>query len=144
QTTKTSKKVVCHFYVESSEMCKILDMHLKKVAAKHVEAKFVKLNAEKAHFLVKRLNIKVMPTMAVVIDSIIKDYIIGFSDLGNTKEFPTSALEWRLAQSQVIDSDGDELKPTMSNVASFRSRYINTKSNLRRNEGEDESDSEED
>ncbi|KAI3383056.1 hypothetical protein SNEBB_004949, partial [Seison nebaliae] len=47
QTTKTSKKVVCHFYVESSEMCKILDMHLKKVAAKHVEAKFVKLNAEK-------------------------------------------------------------------------------------------------
>jgi len=50
-----SKFVVCHFYHKDFERCKIVDMHLRKIASTHTEAKFVYLNAEKAPFFIKKL-----------------------------------------------------------------------------------------
>ena len=52
-----SKFVLCHFYHQDFERCKIVDMHLRKIAAIHPEAKFVMLNAEKAPFFIKKLQI---------------------------------------------------------------------------------------
>merc|ERR1719222_338310 len=74
--TKKSENVVCHFYKGDSFNCKVLD--------KHVETKFCKIDATKCPFLTDRLKIRVIPTMAVIKDGITKDYIIGFTDLGNT------------------------------------------------------------
>ena len=49
----TKKKYVCvHFYHRDFERCKIIDMHLSKIALNHGETSFVKLNAEKAPFFV--------------------------------------------------------------------------------------------
>ena len=73
------------------------------MAKKHVETKFIKLNVEKAPFLSERLHIKVIPTMALLIDGITKDFIVGFGDLGNTDEFSTEMLEWRLGCTDVIN-----------------------------------------
>uniref|UniRef100_A0A8C1MZR6 Thioredoxin domain-containing protein 9 n=1 Tax=Cyprinus carpio TaxID=7962 RepID=A0A8C1MZR6_CYPCA len=98
-----SKSVVCHFYRESTFRCKILDKHLAILAKKHLETKFIKLNVEKAPFLAERLKIKVLPTLALVKDGKTKDYIVGFTDLGNTDEFPTEMLEWRLGCSDIIN-----------------------------------------
>lgn len=89
--------------------CRILDKHLAILAKKHVETKFIKLNVEKAPFLVERLRIKVIPTLALVIDGKTKDYVVGFSDLGNTDEFSTEMLEWRLGCGNVIDYRWDRL-----------------------------------
>lgn len=83
--------------------CKILDKHLAILAKKHVETKFFKLNAEKAPFLTERLRIKVIPTLALLIDGKSKDYVVGFTDLGNTDEFSTEMLEWRLGCADVIN-----------------------------------------
>ncbi|RXN18118.1 thioredoxin domain-containing 9 [Labeo rohita] len=108
---KDSKNVVCHFYRDSTFRCKILDKHLAILAKKHLETKFIKLNVEKAPFLTERLRIKVIPTLALVKDGKTKDYVVGFTDLGNTDEFPTEMLEWRLGCSDIINYSGNLLEP---------------------------------
>ncbi|XP_064549246.1 thioredoxin domain-containing protein 9 [Drosophila montana] len=111
EVSKKSPNIVCHFYRDSSERSRIVDMHLKILAAKHVEAKFCKVNAEKTPFLTQRLRIKVLPTIALVKDSKTKDFIVGFTDLGNCDDFSTEMLEWRIAHSGVIEYKGDLMQP---------------------------------
>uniref|UniRef100_A0A0A1X3K9 Thioredoxin domain-containing protein 9 n=1 Tax=Zeugodacus cucurbitae TaxID=28588 RepID=A0A0A1X3K9_ZEUCU len=111
EVSKKSPNIVCHFYRDSTERCRIVDMHLKILASKHVEAKFCKVNAEKSPFLTQRLRIKVIPTIALVKDSKTKDFIVGFTDLGNCDDFSTEMLEWRIAQSGAIDYKGDLMTP---------------------------------
>ena len=82
-----------------------------ELAPKHIETKFCKINADKCPFLTDRLRIKVIPTMAIVKDAKTKDYIVGFTDLGNTDEFSTDMLEWRLARSDIITYNGDLMTP---------------------------------
>ncbi|KAK5860840.1 hypothetical protein PBY51_022294 [Eleginops maclovinus] len=108
---KDSKKVVCHFYKSSTFRCKIVDKHLTILAKKHVETKFIKLNVDKAPFLTERLRIKIIPTLALLIDGITKDYVVGFSDIGNTDDFPTEMLEWRLGCADVINYSGNLMEP---------------------------------
>uniref|UniRef100_A0A8C5LRN2 Thioredoxin domain-containing protein 9 n=1 Tax=Leptobrachium leishanense TaxID=445787 RepID=A0A8C5LRN2_9ANUR len=111
QEVKESKNVVCHFYRDSSMRCKILDKHLAIIAKKHIETKFLKVNVEKAPFLCERLRIKVIPTLALVKDGKTKDYVVGFTDLGNTDEFTTETLEWRLGCSDIIKYHGNLMEP---------------------------------
>ncbi|KAJ8675830.1 hypothetical protein QAD02_011616 [Eretmocerus hayati] len=111
ETCKKSDKVVCHFYKNGTERCKIVDMHLNILCKKHIETKFVKLDVEKCPFLTGRLKIKVIPTIALVVDSKTKDYIIGFTDLGNCDDFSTEVLEWRIAQPGAINYNGDLMYP---------------------------------
>ncbi|XP_031783676.1 thioredoxin domain-containing protein 9 [Nasonia vitripennis] len=110
-TCKKSDKVVCHFYKDGTERCKIVDMHLKVLCKKHIETHFIKLNVEKCPFLTGRLKIKIIPTIALVVDSKTKDYIVGFTDLGNCDDFSTEMLEWRIAHSGAINYNGDLLNP---------------------------------
>ncbi|KJH48964.1 hypothetical protein DICVIV_04934 [Dictyocaulus viviparus] len=102
EATKKSKNVVCLFYVNGNMRCKIVDKHLNILASKHFGTRFVHINAEKVHFLVTRLNIRVIPTIAIIRDQNIIDYIRGFDDLGAVDDFSTEALEYRLARSGVI------------------------------------------
>ncbi|XP_037646467.1 thioredoxin domain-containing protein 9 [Sebastes umbrosus] len=110
---KESKNVVCHFYKNSTFRCKIVDKHLAILAKKHVETKFIKLDVDKAPFLTERLRIKVIPTLALLLDGKTKDYVVGFTDLGNTDEFTTEMLEWRLGCADVINYSGNLMdRPT--------------------------------
>lgn len=108
---KDSKNVVVHFYKSSTFRCKILDKHLAILAKKHIETKFIKLNVDKAPFLTERLRIKIIPTLVLLLDGKTKDYVVGFSDLGNTDEFPTEMLEWRLGCADVINYSGNLMEP---------------------------------
>ncbi|XP_014215322.1 thioredoxin domain-containing protein 9 isoform X2 [Copidosoma floridanum] len=108
---KKSDKVVCHFYKNGTERCKIFDMHLKLLCKKHLETRFIKLDVEKCPFLTGRLKIKLIPTIALVVNSKTKDYIIGFTDLGNCDDFSTEVLEWRIAQAAAINYSGDLMHP---------------------------------
>lgn len=44
-------------------------------------------------------------------DSKTKDYIVGFTDLGNCDDFSTEMMEWRIAQPGVIKYNGNLLEP---------------------------------
>lgn len=103
EVSKKSKNIVCHFYRDTTDRCKIVDHHLKILAPKHLETKFCKVNAEKCPWLTQRLRVKVIPSIALIKDSKTKDYIVGFADLGNRDDFSTELLEWRIAQSGAID-----------------------------------------
>ncbi|KAM3723368.1 Thioredoxin domain-containing protein [Dirofilaria immitis] len=104
--TKKSAKVVCHFYLPTTERCKIVDKHLEKIARKYLEIRFIYANAEKFPFLTTRLKIRVIPTIVIIIDAKTVDYIRGFDDLGGIDEFRTETLEWRLSWTKVLEYDG--------------------------------------
>ncbi|XP_782876.3 thioredoxin domain-containing protein 9 [Strongylocentrotus purpuratus] len=108
---KKSTNVVCHFYRESAERCRIVDMHLHRLAPKHMETRFLKINAEKCPFLAERLRIVVIPTIALIKDGKSKDYIVGFDDMGGRDDFPTEMLEWRLGCAEVINYSGSLTDP---------------------------------
>ncbi|XP_077983999.1 thioredoxin domain-containing protein 9-like [Glandiceps talaboti] len=137
---KKSKHVVCHFYRESTFRCKIIDKHLGILAPKHIETRFLKINAEKCPFLAERLRIKVIPTIALIKDGKTSDYIVGFDDMGGNDDFPTEMLEWRLGCASVIDYAGNLQDPPLQGAQS-KSILKNPKKTIR---GRVDDDSDED
>jgi len=126
EVSKKSPNIVCHFYRDSTERCRIVDMHLKILATKHIETKFCKVNAEKSPFLTQRLRIKMIPTIALIKDSKTRDFVVGFTDLGNCDDFSTEMLEWRIAQSGAIDYKGDLTTPPETKKKSCINRTYKT------------------
>ncbi|KAF2878740.1 hypothetical protein ILUMI_27434 [Ignelater luminosus] len=106
-TVKKSENVVIHFFTPTNTRSPIVDKHFKILASKHIETKFVSLNAEKCPFLAERLRIKVIPAIVCIKNAIMIDKIVGFTQLGNRDDFSTELLEWRLAQNKIIEYDGD-------------------------------------
>ena len=147
EACKKSKHIVCHFYRESTMRCKIVDKHLAELAPKHMECRFIKINAEKVHFLIERLKIKIMPTMALIKENKPIDYIVGFADLGNTDDFSSEMLEWRIATTGILEYNGDLLHPPIDDGAKSK-KHINTlnkqaiirSSRTGRNDDEDDED----
>jgi hypothetical protein len=54
-----NNQVVCHFYSNDFERCKIADKHLAMIAQAHPETFFVKINANKTPFFSTKLGIEV-------------------------------------------------------------------------------------
>ncbi|XP_057427731.1 thioredoxin domain-containing protein 9 homolog [Lotus japonicus] len=103
---KASDRVVCHFFRENWP-CKVADKHLGVLAKQHIETRFVKINAEKSPFLAEKLKITVLPTLALIKNAKVDDYVVGFDELGGTDDFSTEDLEERLAKAQVIFLEGE-------------------------------------
>lgn len=136
---KKSPELIIHFYKRDTPRCKIFDHHLKIIASKHLEARFLKINAENAPFLAGKLRIKVIPTLLIAVGGKTKDYIVGFSDLGNRDDFSTEVLEWRLGLSGVIKYEGDITGPGNEDVKKSKINRL-TKKTIRENYSSDESD----
>jgi len=111
EEAKNSKKMVVHFYRNTTMRCKILDEHLKTLSKKHLETKFMKLDVDKCDWIVNRLNIRIIPTLAFVKDGKTRDYMRGFDDVGGTDDFSTEMLEWRLGLAEIIKYKGDLKNP---------------------------------
>ena len=107
---------MCHFYRPTTLRCQIVDKHLTILADKHVETRFIKINAERCPFLASRLHIIVIPTIAIVVDDKVSDYVRGFDDLGGVDDFSTEMMEWRLGYGKAIFYSGDlSMPPDMVN-----------------------------
>ncbi|CDO97246.1 unnamed protein product [Coffea canephora] len=131
---KASERVVCHFYRDNWP-CKVMDKHLSILAKQHIETRFVKIHAEKSPYLAEKLRIVVLPTLALIKNAKVDDYVVGFDELGGTDGFSTEELEERLAKAQVIKFEGE------SSLNSSRSRG-QTKRSVRQSSNADSSDSE--
>ncbi|CAK8573873.1 unnamed protein product [Lathyrus sativus] len=131
---KASERVVCHFFRENWP-CKVVDKHLSVLAKQHIETRFVKINAEKSPFLAERLKIIVLPTIALIKNTKVDDYVVGFDQLGGTDDFSTEVLEERLAKAQVIFLEGESSMHRARSTAQ-------TKRSVRQGTHADSSDSE--
>ncbi|XP_050436200.1 thioredoxin domain-containing protein 9 [Adelges cooleyi] len=139
EKSKISPNMVLHFYKDGSQRCKIVDHHLQILCKQHLETRFCKLNVTRFPFLTERMKIRVIPTIVSIVDSISKDFIVGFTELGNCDDFSTEMLEWRLARSKVIDYKGDLLNPpdvTKNN----RAMVLEKKKTIRGKLGDEDSD----
>ncbi|CAM8949838.1 unnamed protein product [Rhodiola kirilowii] len=107
-----SELVICHFYHREFYRCKIMDKHLKALASKHVDTKFVRLDAENAPFFVTKLGIKMLPCVILFRKGIAIDRVVGFQELGNKDDFSTRSLEILLTKKGIISEkkkdDDDE------------------------------------
>lgn len=54
----------------------------------------MQINAEKAPFLVDRLKIWMLPTLALVKQEKTTDYVVGFDELGGRDDFPTEVSSY--------------------------------------------------
>ncbi|KAG4175382.1 hypothetical protein ERO13_A11G182100v2 [Gossypium hirsutum] len=97
-----SEKVVCHFYHKEFYRCKIMDKHLKALASKHLDTKFIKLDAENAPFFVTKLAVKTMPCVIIFRKGIAVDRLVGFQDLGGKDDFVTRTLEVVLIKKGIV------------------------------------------
>ncbi|CAB4320942.1 unnamed protein product [Prunus armeniaca] len=116
---KASDRVVCHFYRENWP-CKVVDKHLSILAKQHMETRFVKINAEKSPFLAEKLKIVVLPTIALIKNAKVDDYVVGFDELGGKDDFSTEELEERLAKAQVIFFEGESSLKSSAKTRSVR------------------------
>lgn len=121
EISKKSQNIVCLFYKDDSPRSKIVDHHFKMIAPRHIEARFCKLNVMRCPFLTERLRIKIIPTIALIVNGKTTDYIVGFTDLGNRDDFSTETLEYRLSLSGAITyeenfSADNGKKPWLSQV----------------------------
>lgn len=63
----TSMTTVCLFYHKDFQRCEVMNHHLQKLAQRHIESKFVKIDAEKAPFFVEKVRSRVNQLAAVAV-----------------------------------------------------------------------------
>ncbi|XP_057821211.1 thioredoxin domain-containing protein PLP3A isoform X2 [Cryptomeria japonica] len=103
-----SKKVICHFHHREFVRCKIVDKHLKLLAAKYFDTKFIKVDAENAPFFITKLAIKTLPCVILFRDGIAVDRLVGFQSLGGRDDFSTEVLEnWLLKKGIIVRAKGE-------------------------------------
>ena len=110
--TKSKYAVVCFFH-KDFERCKIIDMHMQKICAQHPEARFVRLDAEKAPFFITKLQVQVLPTIMTFVEGVAYDRIVGFEELGGEDDFSTMTLIRRLVKAGVLTPKGRKEKGQM-------------------------------
>lgn len=116
----SSERVVCHFYHRDFPKCLIMDHHIQRLVARHVETKFIKIDAAKTPFFVEKLKVRILPTLVLFFDGLAQEKLLGFDGLadgmpeGKEEEWPTIALARFLGSKNainaaaIVDDDGVE------------------------------------
>lgn len=137
---KKSERMVVHFYRGVTPRCEIIDAHLQRLAEKHVETRFVKVNAEKNPFLVERLHIIMLPTLVLCKDGKTQHSIIGFDEFGGTDDFDTEDVAYILAQHGVLHYDGDRSEEIRRNASGAGRNRMRMTTGTNQFVGEDDDD----
>ena len=118
RAAKESERLVVHFYRPTTRYCDVFHAQLAKLAPKHLETRFVKINVEDcdhqgggASFLVERLGVVVMPTLVLVKDRKAFHHMTGFDELGGTADFTERSLAFVLGRHGIIFPTDDEEVP---------------------------------
>ncbi|KAL6547308.1 Thioredoxin domain-containing protein plp3b [Orobanche minor] len=85
-----------------------MDKHLKSLAPRHLKTKFIKVDAENAHFFVSKLAIKTLPCVILFRKGVATDRVVGFQDLGAKDDFTTRTLENLLLKKGIIEESQRE------------------------------------
>lgn len=132
---KLSERLVIHFYRPTTPTCDIFHSHLEKLAPKHLETRFLRINVEAcdtgsttaaaaasrgsgtgASYLVEQLGVYVMPTLVVIRNRKVVHHIRGFDEWGGTETISTDSLAFVLGQHGGLIPTDDENNPLERNV----------------------------
>ncbi|KAI8101061.1 hypothetical protein M9434_005441 [Picochlorum sp. BPE23] len=117
EVSTQTDRVVAHFFHPDFDRCKIMDKHLSILAPRYFDTRFVKVSVEVAPFLVKKLNIRMLPCTICFQSGVAGERLVGFDRLGGKDDFDTSVLEGRLLESQVIRPSSTLLRTDPSDIA---------------------------
>uniref|UniRef100_A0A6U0L629 Thioredoxin domain-containing protein n=1 Tax=Percolomonas cosmopolitus TaxID=63605 RepID=A0A6U0L629_9EUKA len=98
---KQSERVVA-FFSNGSKWCNYLEGHLSKIAQKHPETRFIKVNADKAAPLVEHLQIWMMPTVTLIRQGETDHSIVGLDEVGG-QEMTVVTVARALSQHNMIE-----------------------------------------
>jgi hypothetical protein len=156
--SRESERMVVHFHRPSTRSCDVFHAHLEKLAQKHLETRFVKIDVDTigedgasgsgAAYLVEKLGIVVMPTIVIVKNRKAAYHIRGFDELGGTEDFSIKALKWLIGvHGGINQAEGAEPPEELQggrrgvNGVKIRSRYSGGKrGGVREEENEYDSD----
>lgn len=99
---KKEARAVVHFFRPSNRRCDIVDAHLRVLARKHVETKFMRIDAEKSPYVAEKLKIWALPTIVLIRDGKTDHSIIGFEEMGGRDDYSTETLEKVLVAHEVL------------------------------------------
>eukprot|EP01013_Petalomonas_cantuscygni_P025131 TRINITY_DN46989_c0_g1_i1.p1 TRINITY_DN46989_c0_g1~~TRINITY_DN46989_c0_g1_i1.p1 ORF type:complete len:193 (-),score=47.29 TRINITY_DN46989_c0_g1_i1:251-829(-) len=101
---KGPERIVVHFYRSTTWRCEIVDKHISELSKIHLETRFVKVDAEKAPFLVERLKVWMLPALVCIVKGKAVHTVYGFDEFGGNDDFTTADVEAVLAQHKVVTS----------------------------------------
>ena len=70
-----------------------------------------------------------------------KDFIVGFTDLGNCDDFKTEVLEWRIGTTDVLEYNGDLTQPPMMSAVKKQNMHVQKKTIRGRAKDDSDTDS---
>ena len=85
-----------------------MDKHMAILAKKHVEAKFLKINAEKCPYVCEKLRIWCLPSVVLVKEGKTNYTMVGFNDMGCEDDFETNEMAYVLGKYDIIKYKGPD------------------------------------
>jgi hypothetical protein len=71
----------------------------------------MQINAEKSPFLTEKLKIWKLPTLALIKNEKVEDYVVGFDAVGGRDDFETEVLATHLSNRGIIDLEYPARRP---------------------------------
>merc|ERR1719473_85692 len=100
---KKSNKMIVIFTRNSNKYGKAMLEHAEVLAAKHLEARFLWVDAENAPFLTDRLNIYMLPTIVCIKDNKVDKQHNGLNEIDGTGKYSSGMLEYLLHCDEMPD-----------------------------------------
>ncbi|KAM5489029.1 hypothetical protein MaudMau93_003754 [Microsporum audouinii] len=161
-------RCVIHFFHPDFARCNIMDKHITTLAEAHNkrgkdDARFARVDVRNVPFIVEKLKIRVLPCVLGFIDGAVVERITGFEGLvdmnalmgkkgsgkGNSEDFKTSMLEFRLVQTGLLKNavlygddvdEDDDINDDEDNERTGKRKIIRTGKTMKRRGDAEEDD----
>merc|ERR1711924_188933 len=100
---KASERVGCVFTRNSNKYGKAMLEHCELLAQRHLEARFIWVDAENAPFLTDRLNIYMLPTIVCIKDNKVHKQHNGLNEIDGSGRYTSGMLEYLLQCDEMLD-----------------------------------------
>merc|ERR1712023_15067 len=100
---KKSPRMVVIFTRNSNKYGKAMLEHAELLAQKHLEARFLWVDAENAPFLTDRLNIYMLPTIVCIKDNKVDKQHNGLNEIDGSGKYTSGMLEYLLHVDGILD-----------------------------------------
>lgn len=100
---KKSNKMIAIFTRNSNQYGKAMLEHCELLSQRHLEARFIWVDAENAPFLTDRLNIYMLPTVVCINDNKVQTQHNGLNEIDGSGRYTSGMLEYLLQCDGMLD-----------------------------------------